>query len=150
MSAEAAIVERWVDRTLKSYPSEMHSFLGGEQDPFRNPVGNTLRENLAVLVHELLGTMDKQKIAGALDELVRMRAVQNFTPAEALRFVFDLRPLISEGAGAVSVPLQSRIDELALMAFDQYMSCRERIFELRINELRLWARSAAAGEGGTP
>ena len=150
MSAEAAIVDRWVDRTLKSYPSEMHSFLGGEQDPFRNPVGNTLRENLAVLVHELLGTMDKQKIAGALDELVRMRAVQNFTPAEALRFVFDLRPLISEGAGAVSVPLQSRIDELALMAFDQYMSCRERIFELRINELRLWARSAAAGEGGTP
>ncbi|MFP5210620.1 MAG: RsbRD N-terminal domain-containing protein [Acidobacteriota bacterium] len=150
MSVEAVIVERWVDRALKSYPSEMHSFLGGEKDPFRNPVGNTFRENLAALVHELLGTMDKEKIAGALDGLVRLRAVQNFTPGEALHFVFDLRPVIGEVSGAISDPLQSRIDELALMAFDQYMSCRERIFELRINELRMWARSAAAGEGGTP
>ena len=150
MSADAAIVERWVERTLKSYPAEMLSFLGGEQDPFSNPVGHTLRENLATLVHELLGTMDKDRIASALDGLVRMRAVQNFSPAEALHFVFDLRSVIGEVSGAVSEPLQGRIDELALMAFDQYMACRERIFELRVNELRLWARSVAAGEGGTP
>ncbi|HUX28701.1 MAG TPA: RsbRD N-terminal domain-containing protein [Terracidiphilus sp.] len=150
MSADAAIVERWVERTLKSYPAEMLSFLSGEQDPFSNPVGHTLRENLATLVHELLGTMDKERIASALDGLVRMRAVQNFSPAAALHFVFDLRSVIGEVSGAVSEPLQGRIDELALMAFDQYMACRERIFELRVNELRLWARGAAAGEGGTP
>lgn len=150
MSADRAIVERWVERTLKSYPAEMFSFLSGEQDPFRNPVGHTLRENLATLLRELLGTMDRERIAPALDELVRLRAVQNFSPAEAVRFVFDLRALFCEVSGAVPETLQSRIDELALMAFDQYMACREQIFELRAKELRFHAQFVAPGERGTP
>jgi RsbT co-antagonist protein rsbRD N-terminal domain len=148
MKTSGDIVERWVEWTLKSYPAEMLPFLSGEQDPFRNPVGRTLRDNLATLVHELLGSMDKDRIAGALDALVRLRAVQSFSPAEAVGFVFGLRAAIGELSGAVPESIQSRIDELALMAFDQYMICREQIFALRIKELRMRARNAAAGEGG--
>ena len=149
MSVDEAIVERWVERTLTSYPAETLPFLSGEQDPFRNPVGQTLRKNLATLVHELLGTMDKNRIAEALDALVRMRAVQNFSPADAVRFVFGLREVIQGTSGVVPESLQSRIDELALMTFDQYMSCREQIFELRVNELRSRTRYAVSGEGET-
>ncbi len=151
MSANAAIVERWVERTMKSYPAQTLPFLSGEQDPFRNPVGHTLRENLATLVQELMGTMDKGAIAQALDPLVRLRAVQNFSPADAVRFVFGLRDAAFDISGAVPDSLESRIDEMALMAFDQYMSCREQIFELRAKELRLRAQRAAQeqeeGEG---
>lgn len=150
MSVDGAIVERWVEQTLQSYAAETLSFLRGEQDPFRNPVGHALQENLAILADELLGSMDRNRIAHALDTLVRVRAVQNFSPADALRFVFELRAVIGEVRGAVPDALQSRIDELALMAFDQYMSCREQIFELRIKELRMRARYAATGEGETP
>ncbi len=125
---------------MESYPAETLSFLSGEQDPFSNPVGHTLRENLATLVHELLGPMDRQSIAPALDALIRLRAVQKFTPADAVRFVFGLRAAIQEVSGSVPESLQGRIDELALMAFDQYMSCREQIFELRAKELRFRAQ----------
>ena len=149
MSVDEAIVERWVERTLTSYPAQTLPFLSGEEDPFRNPVGHTLRKNLATLVHELLGSMDKDRIAEALDALVRMRAVQNFTAADAVRFVFGLRAVMQERSGAVPESLQSRIDELALMAFDQYMRCREQIFELRVNELRSRMRYAVSGQEET-
>ena len=147
MSASDDIAERWAERTMASYPAEMLPFLSGEQDPFRNPVGHTLRENLATLARELLGTMDKRAIAPALDALIRLRAVQSFSPAEAVRFVFELRIAIREASGAVPELLQSRIDNLALMAFDQYMTCREQIFELRAKEIRSRAQCAAHAEG---
>ena len=149
MSVDEAIVERWVERTLASYPAETLPFLSGEQDPFRNPVGHNLRKNLSTLAHEVLGTMDKHRIAEALDALVRMRAVQKFGPADAVSFVFGLRAVMQESSGTVSESMQSRIDELALMAFDQYMSCREQLFELRVNELRNRMRYAVSGEGET-
>ncbi len=150
MSAEQAILQRWIERTLKSYPDGMAGFLGEEQDPFRNPVGHTLRENLATLLHELMGTMERERVTPALDALVRMRAVQNFSPAEAVRFVFGLRQAVFEVSGAVPDSLATRIDELALMAFDQYMSCREQIFELRAKEMRRRAQYAAFEEGEEP
>jgi hypothetical protein len=150
MSAEQAILQRWIERTLKSYPDGMAGFLGEERDPFRNPVGHTLRENLTTLLQELMGTMDQKRVAPALDALVRMRAVQNFSPAEAVRFVFGLRQAVFEVSGAVPDSLATRIDELALMAFDQYMSCREQIFELRAKEIRRRAQYAAFEEGEEP
>lgn len=150
MSADRAIVERWVERVLQSYPAQTLPFLRGEQDPFRNPVGHTLRESLTILAGELMGKMDRQRIAQALDAIIRMRAVQDFGPSDAVRFVFDLRTAIREWRGAVPDSLESRIDELALLAFDHYMGCREQIFALRINELRLKARYAASEEGETP
>ena len=149
MSMEEAIVERWVEKSLSSYPAQTHSFLRGEPDPFRNPVGHTLRRSLGVLVREILGEMDKHRLAEALDAIVRVRAVQNFSPAEAVCFVFLLRAAIQETTGAISEALHHRIDELALMAFDLYMSCREQIFDLRVNELRGRMRQAAFSEGKT-
>ncbi len=32
--------------------------------------------------------------------------------------------------------LESRIDDMALLAFDLFMGCREKIYELRANEVR--------------
>lgn len=136
MSAEEAIVELWMERTLRSYPVETLEFLEGEQDPFRNPVGQTLRKGLEVLAREVLGAMNKDRMMEALDAIVRMRAVQDFSPVDAVRFVFILRAAIRETAGAVSESIHSRIDELALMTFDKYAGCREQIFQLRVNELR--------------
>ena len=150
MSVDGAIVERWIQRTLETYPPETLPFLIGEQDLFRNPVGHTLRENLATLVHELLGSMDRNRIASALDALVRLRAVQDFSPAEAVGFVFGLRDAVQAISGPVPETLQGRIDELALMAFDRYTNCREQIFELRINELRRWTSYASSGERELP
>jgi len=137
------VAERWIERTLESYPAEVLPLLGGEQDPFRNPAGHAIKESLNTLARELLGGMDKIAIAAALDALVRLRAVQDFRPSRALRFIFDLRDIVAEVTGEVPQALESRIDELALMAFDQYMACRDQIAGLRERELRFRMQYAA-------
>ena len=137
------VAERWIERTLASYPAEAHSLLSGELDPFRNPAGHVLKESLTTLARELLGEMDEKAIATALDALVRLRAVQDFRPSDALRFIFDLRDVVAEVTGEVPQALENRIDELALTAFDQYMACRDQIAVLREKELRSRMQHAA-------
>jgi hypothetical protein len=137
------VAERWIERTLASYPAEVHSLLSGEQDPFRNPAGHAIKESLTTLARELLGEMNEKAIATALDALVRLRAVQDFRPSEALRFIFDLRDVVAEVAGSLPQVLERRIDELALIAFDQYMACRDQIAGLREKELRFRMQCAA-------
>jgi len=139
MSASGAIAEivaeRWMERTLESYPPETSRSLLDEQDPFRNPAGHVIGECLKTLARELLGEMDERAIVSALDAMVRLRAVQDFRPSDALRFIFDLRDVLAEVTGALPRALDSRIDELALTAFDLYTACREQIAGLREKEL---------------
>ncbi|MDR3752557.1 MAG: RsbRD N-terminal domain-containing protein [Terracidiphilus sp.] len=137
------VAERWIERTLASYPAEAHALLCGETDPFRNPAGHAIKQSLTTLAHELLGEMEESAIATALDALVRLRAVQDFRPSDALRFIFDLRDVVVEVIGAPPQALEIRIDEMALMAFDQYMACRDQIAGLREKELRLRMQCAA-------
>ena len=77
--------------------------------------------------------------------MVRVRAVQEFTPSEALAFLFELKSVIRGVVGeADGVALgqeelgeiDGRVDQLALLAMDIYIECRERIFEIRVNEIR--------------
>jgi hypothetical protein len=136
MAASRPIVEQWFARTVEAYPGLSAQFLATEQDPFRNPVGHTLRESLAVLAGELFGAMNAAAIASALDSVLRIRAVQAFTPSEAVGFIFLLKPLVRDLPGHDAGLLERRIDQLALMAFDKYMQCREQLGEIRVNEAK--------------
>lgn len=134
------VAERWLARTLASYPATTRASLGASADQFRNPAGHVLRENLRILAGELLGSMNPESLHASLDAIVRLRAVQGFSPSDALRFVLELRQAAADVPGATLETLQARIDELVLMAFDQYMSCREQIFSLRAREIRFRAQ----------
>ncbi len=139
----AAVAERWIERTIDSYPAAARSSLIAVTNPFRNPAGYALKENLSTLAREVLGTMDMDAIGPAIDSLVRLRAVQDFTPSDALRFMVDLRTVIAEVAGSVAPSLDSRIDQLTRMAFERYTACREQIARLREKELRFRAQCEA-------
>jgi hypothetical protein len=137
MSPRDPIVEKWIASALQSYPSASVPFLSAEDDPFRNPVGHTLRQSLATLFDELRGNMEADRIAAALDALIRIRAVQDLTASQAVGFVFLLKPIVRELAPAdvsLNASLNDRIDRLALMAFDKYMQCREELADIRVNE----------------
>jgi len=142
MSASEAILEQWITRTIASYPGLAVSFLASEKDPFRNPVGHTLREGLATLLQELLGDdllgeLNAERVQPALDAIIRIRAVQDLTPSQAVGFVFLLKPILRELAPEHDqAQLHDRIDRVALMAFDKYMQCREQLADIRVSEGR--------------
>ena len=136
MSNSDAMLEQWFAQTVESYPRLTAQFLASERDRFRNPVGHSLRESLSVLLREILGSMDAKAIAAALDGIVRIRAVQDLLPSEACGFVFLLRPILLGSNPPRPAMIEARIDQLALMAFDCYMDCREQVAQVRENENR--------------
>lgn len=146
MSTHRPILEQWIAKTIQSYPNAVVPFLSGESDPFRNPVGHTVRQSLTTLFEQLQGEMDPGSIAPALDAIIRLRAVQDLTASQAAGFPFLLKPILRELAPEHDpVQLGERIDRLALMAFDKYMQCREQLAEIRVKESR---RSLAHQEAG--
>jgi hypothetical protein len=70
--------------------------------------------------------------------------VQDLTPSEAVGFVFLVRSILLGANPPRPAMIEAHIDRLALMAFDQYMKCREQIAEVRVNEAgrRMRARPA--------
>jgi hypothetical protein len=138
-----AVVQRWCERLFQTYPASTKKFLSQEKDPFRNPVGHTLQEGLSALFDGLIQSADIASLTSVLDGIVRIRAVQDFTAGQAIAFPFLLKPIIRmELAADVEryskelVSLEARIDELALLAFDLFMKCREQVYEIKVNEIK--------------
>lgn len=134
---EEAILDMWFLRAVEAYPDTTARFLAAEKDRFRNPVGCVLKENLALLLREFLGEMDPTRTREAVSAIVRVRAVQDLTPSLAMGFIFGLKPIVNElMPGSDHGTVSSRIDQLALIAFEEYVRCREKLAELRLNEER--------------
>lgn len=163
----AKICEVWLDRTLAVYSDEYGRFVKANRDPFANPVGAILKEGLEGLFGALLEDAGAEAYRAALAPIARVRAVQEAPPSKALSFVAQLKDVVREVLSGelraekvregLSV-LEARIDAAMLAAFDAYADCRERIFQLRVNELKrntaqLLKRSgatAALDEAGPP
>jgi len=140
-----AIVQRWVETVLSTYPEDAAALFARQQDPFANPVGRSVREGTAGLFDTILDGMDPEDLRRYLDQIVRVRAVQQFPPSQALAFVFSLKPILRtslpEAVGdprlaAELAELELRIDRVGLLAFDVYSECREEVSQLRINEVK--------------
>jgi len=157
-----SIIGNWLQQTVQTYPEQISRFLQQEKDPFRNPVGHALKEGMPVLFEQLVGDMDQAKMTAPLHDIVRVRAVQDFTASEAVAFVFLLKPVlrreISESGGAPApqdmAKVEDRIDRMALLAFDLFMQCREKIYEIKADEAKrrvyLLERAHAMSDGPEP
>ncbi len=154
------ILEQCVSLTLQAYPRESVRFLREEKDPFANPIGHTLRRELERIFDGLVSPGDAKELEAALDAIIRVQAVQEFSPSEALAFLPVLKRSIREHlsdperAPALSadlLQLESRLDNLLFRAFDIYVKCREKISEIRLKEARAeterLARVKTATEG---
>ena len=135
-----AIVDRWTDLTLRVYPSDAARLMTREKDRFQNPVGHVTRKSLEELYDGLVAGRPAEEMTGPLDGIVRIRAVQDLFPSQALGFLFLLKPAVrdelGEGTTMDLTALDFAIDRLTLEAFDLFMRCREQIHELRRNEIR--------------
>jgi hypothetical protein len=139
------IVERWGEAVLSSYPSDAAVLFKNQPDPFANPIGASVRSGTRGVFQAVLDGMDPKALRSHLDTVVRVRAVQDFTPSQALAFVFDLRSIIRDTIPRLDADprlhreraeLERIIDGLALAAFEVYTACREELNALRIKEMK--------------
>ncbi len=141
-----AILKKWFDAIAGTYPEDTAGFLKKQKAQFTNPVGYTLAEGTERLFDALLQGMIPETVSSFLDSMVRIRAIQAFSPSEALAFIFQLKKVIrqelgsevmlQQGIAEELVAFDSAIDDLALFSFDIFMKCREKIYDLKANEAR--------------
>ena len=84
-------------------------------------------------------------LSSFLDRIISIRAIQDFAPSGAIAFIFLLKKAVREklerevrenGISQEVIELESRIDGLALLSLDIYMKHREKLYEIRVNEIK--------------
>jgi len=137
------IVNSWIQDALHTYPAKSAEFFSRQKDQFANPIGATLSRELDAIFEELLLAHSSDKLSESVDAIVRFRAVQDFSPSQAVAFFWSLKRIIRREAGASVVELglinqllefEDRIDQLGMLAFELYVKCREKIWELKAKE----------------
>lgn len=140
----ASILERWFHLILETYPAQSSVFFKQERDRFVNPVGYAISREIEALYEGLLQGMNCDKLSTSLDNIIRIRAVQDFSPSQAVAFVLLLKKAIRDELESEIrenqlcgelLKFESRIDELALHAFDIYMKCRDKVYEIRMRKM---------------
>ncbi len=155
---QAALCERWLDAILGEYGALTASRWRRERDPFANPIGHALTTGLPQLLEAV---RDEGEPSGgavtALEDIVRIRSVQDLAPSRAIGFVYLLRGAIRQefaaelagGAHAAELAeVDARVEQLALLAFDTYVGLREQAYQLRQEELRRSVASILRRWGG--
>ena len=141
----SAILDRWTQLILETYPVNTQRFLKKQKDQFSNPVGYTISKEVKNLYKELLQGIDSARVSPIIERIIRVRAIQDFSPSKAVAFIFLLKRVIREELEKEIqenqvfdefLMLASSLDDLALLAFDIYMECREKIYEIRANEAK--------------
>jgi hypothetical protein len=136
------ILSDWADVVFSSYPEQTARFLRENRDRFRNPVGHAVSRELPRLFDRLVEGGDAADLAGCIDRFIQIRSVQETKASAALAFIYALKRVIRRrlgreaGEGPHWRALEDRIDGLGLAAFDIYLGYREKILEIKANEIR--------------
>ena len=137
------ILALWIERTLDTYTSP--GFFKKAVDPFANPVGSNISMGLTQLFEALIEGKGADAYIQPLDQVVRIRAVQEFTPGQAVAPLLELKWVIKQVFSANKSTqallggldhLDCEIDRIALAAFDIYSECREQLYRNRVAELK--------------
>jgi hypothetical protein len=84
-------------------------------------------------------------VAGAIERFVKLRAVQKGEPSKSLGVLYVMKPILRKTALPAMrkanllseyLECESRLDTVALLAFDIYMRARETLAESRIREIK--------------
>jgi hypothetical protein len=137
------IVDLWVNFTLSTYESS--SFFKKETDKFANPVGGNTREALNSLFGLLAKNADPLEFVAPLEQIMRIRAIQEFMPSVAVGPIHAVKHITREVLEKDKerrhliqdlYDFEFSVDLAVLAAFDLYMQCRERLYQVRIQEIK--------------
>lgn len=142
---QTTIKQRWLDLIIETYPADSREFLKKKRDRFSNPVGITLAQQVDSLFAVLLKEDESEDLTGILEDFVKIRTIQEFSPSQAIVFILLVKQAIRENLAedirtnqlfTELLNLESRIDNLLLRAFDVYSMAREKLTKIRLGELK--------------
>lgn len=142
---KSIIIEKWIRSVADSYPVETSKFLRQQKNRFSNPVGYSISSSAENLFDGLLSGNDLENVKEALSGIIKIRAVQEFSPSQAVGFIFLLKKIIrdelsreinTENYINELLEIETAIDGMALTAFDLYMDSREKLFQIRVKEFK--------------
>ncbi|PIQ94614.1 MAG: hypothetical protein COV68_03520, partial [Nitrospirae bacterium CG11_big_fil_rev_8_21_14_0_20_41_14] len=90
LEKKSTILKRWFNMILETYPSTTSNFLKKQKNCFANPVGYNISQGINGIFDELLNEADTDKVSPFLDNIIRIKAVQDFSPSQAMSFIFLL------------------------------------------------------------
>ncbi|MFH1761715.1 MAG: RsbRD N-terminal domain-containing protein [bacterium] len=138
---QTEIIQKWFKAAISSYVPESRNFLQNQKDQFSNPVGCTTREGLGLLFGEMFNGMNMEKIRNHLEPIIKIRAVQIESPAQALDFIFYLKKILIEELSELLdnrdhfmefLKIESRIDKLGQIAFNIYSECKTKLYTINM------------------
>ncbi len=129
------LLNQWVETTIQNYSPETARVLAKDSNRFDNPVGAITKETLEAALNLICEGFDRDSMEKVLDPLIRIRAVQTFTAADAVEFLFALKQIARNLIGEKNLEgFDQVIDEMILAGFNRYLKCREDIFLLKATE----------------
>jgi hypothetical protein len=145
LAKKRQILSKWQSLAMSSYAS--HNLLNGKTGTgrFTDPISYVTIENTTRLYDLLISEVNDVDYLAPLEEICRLRAVQDIQPSSALSFIPALKQLVREeladeiGKGLFSDELENldkHIDNINAMAVNTYSGCIARINQVRINEMK--------------
>jgi hypothetical protein len=145
LNKKSEIIEKWLHSIFDEYSTDTSRFLKQEKDRFSNPVGYIIRQEAETIFEKLIQGVDPKSLSASLDSIIRIRAVQEFTPSQAVCFLLRLKQVVQDevtdeiGNSQLNreiLDFYERTDSLLLLAFDIYMECRQQIINLQMREVK--------------
>jgi hypothetical protein len=137
------ILSKWVELAINTYPPDTASLLKSEADRFANPVGFVISYNLEKTFECLLQNREPGRFIPYLEEIIKIRAVQDFSPSQAVAFTWLLKKAITDELSSYFsgrqmdnqwLEFEGQIDRMVGQAFDIYSNCREKIYQIKMKE----------------
>ena len=132
----------WLDAIVGTYSDEAAGFIKGKQDRIQNPMGYAIKEMVESVLGCLASGCDDRELESAMYPVIQMRAVQGFSPSEAVSFILLLRDSVSglarknEAFPEIMLEFDEAVIGLMSRAFDIYSGCREKLSEIKQEELK--------------
>jgi len=142
---EAEIKQRWLECVVGTYPADSRNFFLSRKNQFGNPVGAALAKQIDDYFPYILTDTPEGQTLAVPEDFIRMRAVQEFTPSQAIGFILFLKQAIIEvigkeveesGLDRELREIEARIDKLLLTAFEIYTKARDQLWEIKSGELK--------------
>jgi hypothetical protein len=158
---KTSILHRWAGLVFDTYPADTANVLKAGGDRFANPVAYAVTSNLEMVLDGLIAGKEVEALFPCLEEILKIRAVQDFTPDGATSFMAFLKQSIEfevkpgrkpEGYDADRTELEGKINQLCNACANIYGECRRRINSIKSDEKRRtalnMARLMGTAEGG--